>query len=264
MPSVSVGPPPELRPSGALGTIGLLTTEHGRYSRFWTSFMGILAPGPVRIITKYSLNIAEARNQIFEEAEGDWVWFMDDDHTFDQNLLINLLARNVDIVQPLVLSRYAPFSPVIMGPRTADGVKHWKFALQKNDPPMKEVYVAGTAGMLVRRRVWEAIPKPWFTMGEVSPEVLGEDVSFCRRAKDAGFKVWCDMENTMGHLNVGEVRPRRLPDGSWVTVVKFGNGEFEVSAPEGQFRVDPATGKVHDAAGNEMPEGVMIDASTAE
>jgi glycosyltransferase involved in cell wall biosynthesis len=250
--------------SGPVGTIGLLTTEHGRYSRFWTSFMGILAPGPVRIITKYSLNIAEARNQIFEEAEGEWVWFMDDDHTFDQNLLINLIKRNVDVVQPLVLSRYAPFSPVIMGPRTADGVRHWKFALQSDDPPMKPVYVAGTAGMLIRRYVWEKIPKPWFTMGEVTPEVLGEDVSFCRRVKDAGFQVWCDMENTMGHLNVGEVRPRRNPDGTWVTVVKFGNGEFEVNAPAGQFRVDPSTGKVYDQEGNEMPEGVQIDESKAE
>jgi len=39
------------------------------------------------------------------------VFFMDDDHTFAPDLLLNLLARNVPVIQPLVLSRYGPFAP---------------------------------------------------------------------------------------------------------------------------------------------------------
>jgi glycosyltransferase involved in cell wall biosynthesis len=232
------------------GTIGILTTEHGRYSRFWNSFLAIQPPGPTKIITKYSLNIAEARNQCLEEAEGDWVWFMDDDHVFAPDLLRNLLARNVDVIQPLVLSRYAPFGPVIMGPKAPNGKAHWRFALNQNDPlDLKEVFVAGAAGMLIRRHVWEKIDPPWFTMGQIDPAVLSEDMSFCHKVTAAGFHIWCDMQNIMEHLNVGSVAPRRKPDGSWVTVIRFGNSEVEIPVAEAKFRVD-ANGNALDMQGN--------------
>jgi hypothetical protein len=214
------------------GTIGILTAEHGRYARFWLSQLSLQPPGHAKLLVKFTVNIPEGRNEIIREAEGEWVWFIDDDHTFDSGLLTRLLAREVDVVQPLVLSRYAPFGPVVMGPRTPDGNKHWRFALTPRERGgLKEVFVAGAAGMLLRRRVWEAIPPPWFTAGELNPEIIGEDVTFSRRVTGAGFRIYCDLDNRMGHLNVGEVWPVwNEESGEWETEVRFGMGAFRIPA----------------------------------
>lgn len=244
----SEGPP-------KLGTIGLLTGETARFTRFFLHQMGLQLPGPVKFLTKFSLNIPEARNQVLAEAEGDWVFFMDDDHTFAPDLLMKLLARNVPVVQPLVLSRYAPFGPVIMGPQTGDGKAHWKYALTTTDPTdLKPVHVAGAAGMLIRREVWEKIPPPWFTYGELQPDVLSEDMGFCRKVREAGFPIYCDMENRMGHLNTGEVWPIRLPDGTWKTRVIFGSQAMDIDAAAPKFRLDDASGKAFSLEnGEEVP-----------
>jgi len=245
-----VGPNGERR----LGTIGILTGESGRYSRFWNCQMALRPPGPCKLIVKFSVNIAEARNQILREAEGDWVFFMDDDHTFAPDLLLNLLARNVPVIQPLVLSRYGPFGPVIMGARTGDGKAHWKFALSLTDPPeLKPVEVAGCAGMLVRRAAWEQLDDPWFESGQVQADVISEDMHFCRKLRAKDIPIYCDMRHTMGHLNVGEVWPIRNEDGTWKTRVIFGNQALDIPAAAPKFRVDNATGKVFDPDGREVP-----------
>jgi len=232
------------------GTIGILSGESGRFTRFWLSQVGLQPPGPVKLITKFSVNIAEARNEVIAEAEGEWLWFIDDDHTFDPGLLQRLVARNVDVVQPVVLARYAPFGPVIMGPATPDGKKHWRLALQPSDlPGLKEVYVVGAAGMLIRRKVWEAIPRPWFTAGDLNPEVVGEDVGFCRRVREAGFRVYCDLANPMGHLNVGEVWPVwNAKEGVWETELRFGQASLRMPAAAPNYYLD-ASGKVFHADG---------------
>lgn len=234
-----------------LGTIAILSSEHGRYTRFWLSQLGLKPPGPTKLVTKFSVNIAEARNEALADAEGEWLWFIDDDHTFAPDLLTKLIARDVDVIQPLVLARYAPFGPVIMGPETQDGSKHWRLALLPSDKGgIKEVHVAGAAGMLIRRRVWERIPRPWFTAGDLNPEVLGEDVGFCRRVRAAGFKVYCDLDNRMGHLNVGEVWPVWDEEHQrWETEITFGQGAMRVPAAQPKYYVKPETGEAFKADG---------------
>ena len=227
------------------GTIGILTSEGGRFSRFWLAMLSAAVPPRVKVIVKMSLNIAEARNEILRDAEGAWVWFIDDDHTFPPDLLQNLLAREVDIVQPLVLGRYGPFGPVAMGAQTPDGKQHYRFALKADDPyGLRPVDIVGCGGMLVRRHVWEAMEPPYFAAGTLAADVVSEDISFCRRAKAMGFGVYVDMDHPMGHLNIGEVWPERLPDGSWRTKLIFGNETIYIPAAPPRMRVDPDTGEV--------------------
>jgi hypothetical protein len=226
-----------------VGTIGILTTEHGRYSRFWLTMLAAAMPPRTKLIVKMSLNIAEARNEILREADGEWVWFMDDDHTFAPDLLRNLLARDVDIIQPLVLTRYAPFAPVMMGPETPDGKNNYRLALTPQlATGLEEVEIVGCAGMLIKRRVWEALRYPYFTSGSLAPDVLSEDFAFCRAARAAGFRVFTDLDNRMGHLNVGEVWPERLPDGTWGTKLIFGNEAILLPAAAPKMTLDVKTG----------------------
>lgn len=233
---------------GGGGTIGVLTTEQSRFTRFWMALLTEAMPPETKLIVKMSLSIAEARNEVLKEATGDWVWFMDDDHTFEPLLLRKLLSRNVDIIQPLVLTRYAPFAPVIMGPPTGEGAKHWRYALTSAESTgIKEVHVVGCAGMLIRRRVWEAMEYPYFENSHYAKDSISEDVGFCLKARELGFKVWVDLDNRLGHLNVGEVWPERDPDtGEWYTRLIFGQETIKLPAAKPKKRIIHETGEIVD------------------
>ena len=60
----------------------------------------------------------------------------------------------------------------------------------------------GAAGVLIKREVFEAIEPPYFSFGEKTPsgETVGEDVYFCVKAREAGFKVWCRTDLPYAHL----------------------------------------------------------------
>jgi hypothetical protein len=192
-----------------------------------------------KIIVKLGVDVAKMRNEVLKEMEGDWCWFIDDDHTFSGDLLQKLLARDVDVVQPVVLKRYSPFGPVHMGPKLPDNEAHWQFALTQGDPiGLKEVHIVGAAGCLIRKHVIDKVGFPWFEIGRLEPDGLGEDIIFCRKAKALGFRIWCDLENPLGHLNVGAVTPKRKPDGNWYIELEFGNQKFEVPVPEPKFMTD--------------------------
>lgn len=224
------------------GTVGLCCHETARYTRFWNSFMALQMP-PVKIIVKLGVDIAKMRNEIIRDMEGDWVFFMDDDHTFAPDLLQKLLARNVDVIQPLCLKRYAPFGPVHMGLQVPDSEAHWQFALTKDDPKtIKPVTIVGAAGMLVKKKVLKAVGDPWFEIGKIEKDGLGEDIAFCRKVNAKGFQIYTDLENIMGHINIGVVTPTRDPDGTWWTEVEFGNQKIKMPTAEAKF--------MHDAEGN--------------
>lgn len=242
--------------SGVVGTIAILTGEIARYSRFWLALTATAKPGPIKMIVKIGLNIAEARNQALREAKGDWIWFLDDDQYWPPDTLVKLLERNVDIVQPLILMRQYPFSPVHMGPPTEDGSKYWRYALVPGESGLKECHAVGTGGMLIRRAVWETIPEPWFEIGQLNPEVLSEDIIFCKKAKDRGFKIYCDLDHPMGHLTPVELWPKRRPDGKWMTDLRIHTWATSVPQPRANFSVD------YDPEGRQIVKARIPDAST--
>ena len=54
----------------------------------------------------------------------------------------------------------------------------------------------GFGAVLIKAEVLKAIPRPWF----FGMEGTGEDVSFCYKARKAGFEVWMDTSIKLGHL----------------------------------------------------------------
>ena len=87
-----------------------------------------------------------------ERMHGDWVWFIDDDHAFDPQILMQLLSWNVDVVAPIYLMRQKPFLPVTL----VDEGKSIDLTTVPTEG-LAEVYATGTAGMLIRRRVFNKI-----------------------------------------------------------------------------------------------------------
>ncbi len=215
--------------------IGILSNEAARYAAFWGCMMQLVVPeGSVRDVaigTDYVGNRNLLAQRCLDEGF-DWAWFVDDDHTFAANLLDKLLtsgrAFDLPILVPLCTTRRAPFSLVDYG-RNPDPVGPDYLSVSLKDVPAEgiiELDAAGTAGMLIRRDVFEAMPQPWF---ENSPR--SEDIVFCEKAIAAGFKIHADLACRLGHILTATVTPGYTGDG-WVTGVVMGGLQFAIGTSE--------------------------------
>jgi len=80
-------------------------------------------------------------------------------------------------------------------------------SLQKIGYPV-EVYGVGLGFMCVKSGVFESLKRPWFSLGKILQEVdgvtyelpLGEDLHFCERVAEQGYKVYVDPSIIVGHV----------------------------------------------------------------
>lgn len=114
---------------------------------------------------------------------------------------------------PLDLIASAPdeVSIVGMGAGINDGRLRWNIetpAKPANIAGFQEVNAVGTGCFLIRSRVWEAIPGPWFRHVTSNDELLspeggtGEDIYFCKLARKHGFRVWTHGTALAGHVRM--------------------------------------------------------------
>lgn len=152
--------------------------------------------------------ISEAREMIAEKAIElgcDWLLFIDDDSVFQPQVLEQLLSHDVDIVSGLVFQRKSPFYPCIFKLDDKNGNKDL-YMLECIDKGLTEIDATGMAFTLIKTKIFKSIPRPWFVWGDKSLGIyvdkggLGEDLSFCIKAKRAGFKVYCDTDINVTHI----------------------------------------------------------------
>jgi len=152
-----------------------------------------------------------ARNNIVEVAlqvAADWLLMMDDDHIIDINessgdpskgaeaydFLKQLLEHDVDIVGPVYYQRGGHGKPVIMD-ENEQGDPFFISELDLGES-IQERAVQGGGCMLIKMKVFDKLGPPWF-----EPEfTYGTDVQICKKARDAGFKVYNDPTLEIGHV----------------------------------------------------------------
>jgi hypothetical protein len=170
--------------------------------------------------------IAEARNDLARKAldhGARWVFFCDDDHTFESDLLGRLLRHDVDIVVPVVLLKKPPHHWVAWkhfdipaGISDEELGAMWGRPGHEARPEGKgliEIGCGGTGAVLIRAEVFEALPEPWFQFGRIlAPDQPGEDQWFFLKARRAGFRMFCDTSTMIGHLTTVNVMPVVDPD----------------------------------------------------
>jgi integrase len=69
-------------------------------------------PQGTRLAFVMGTYVQASRNELVKqmlETDAQWLFLVDDDHTFDRRLLINLLDRRVDVVGSLSLPRKPPY-----------------------------------------------------------------------------------------------------------------------------------------------------------
>jgi len=156
--------------------------------------------------------VVRGRNKLVErllESDSEWLLFMDDDHVFPGDLLERLLSHDKPVVGSLYLRRQAPFAPLAFSHKE-DGLYQTINLSELPGEGLLKVQAVGTAGLLVRREVFEAIGSPWFEYGKTERWDASEDIIFCEKAFWHGFDIHVDLGAHLGHMTPTAIWP------SWV------------------------------------------------
>ena len=202
------------------GYVGIACADLARYTAFDICWDQLRLPPGTRYRRFPGLSVAANYNaacRAMLETDAQWLWLMDNDHIFPSDQLLKLLERDVDIVTPLYLRRLPPFLPVLHGDESRSYTRY-NFEYLKGKEGLVDVTGDGTlptGGMLIKREVLETIADPWFETGQIDSEYGSWDIYFTEKARQAGFRLFVDTDNPMGHIVPLTLWPVRHDDGSW-------------------------------------------------
>ena len=198
------------------GTVGVIIGPLARYRAMFTSLETLKVPKGTNLIFAEGVDIARNCNLLVETMTGHWLWLMGDDHRFQPDLLMNLLERKVEIVAPVVCVRGKPFNTVAYKTAIVGGHENTRYTCQllNDEQPqggLIEVAATGSAGMLIRKWVFDNLPKPFFGYTRHT----SEDIGFCLNATASGWKIYLDLEQTMSHITPCDLEPVKDKNGKW-------------------------------------------------
>ena len=150
--------------------------------------------------------IYESRNNLAKQAityNCDYVLWLDSDMAFDRDVLTRMLRHmesGKDIVTGLYFRRRPPFTPVLFKELNfEEGNLKWEgYDDYPEDEPF-EVAGAGFGCLMLKKDVLLDVLLNYQTFFNPM-EHAGEDIAFCVRARELGYKIWCDPTIKLGHI----------------------------------------------------------------
>lgn len=204
----------------------MLTGELARYADTMADLAAISVPLGTGMTWFRGVLIADGLNKslgaLYERSDLEWAWLMGDDHRFGSETLLKLLDRDVDCLIPMCVHRAPPFASNVV--EHIDGKRRLKMITEFPTSglyKLKEGETCGDAGMLIRKRVLDAIPRPWYDNLR-SGSFSSEDLAFTRRVREAGFDAHVDCDVRIGHVTPMTVTPV-VADGQWKIGVDAGD-----------------------------------------
>lgn len=151
--------------------------------------------------------IYTSRNSLAMKAiqtEADYVLWLDSDMVFEpdtlERLMKTLTENNLDIVTGLYFRRVPPYSPVLfdMLEMRRDAICEWtEFKEIPNE--LFEVGGCGFGCVLMKTDPFIDIQAKFGNMFAPIGNT-GEDLAFSWRARQCGYKIWCDPKIICGHV----------------------------------------------------------------
>ena len=167
----------------------------------------------------------EAVNRCMK-GQYDYLIMFDADMVYPKDVVQRLIAHDKDVVngvyywKVLKQTKEGPkaYAPHVYLKRKQDmfdeGTDMHRYDpidINRIEQDLVEVDALGGGGMCIKRHVLEKIGPPYFScQWEDSSWISGEDMRFCKSAKDNGFKVWCDLTLQFGHLTQGAIYEKNL------------------------------------------------------
>lgn len=151
--------------------------------------------------------VYNARNELAKQAikaEADWVLWLDSDMVFEPNLLNRMLEvckeNDIDFLTGLCFRRKPPYTPCLFDRLEKVGHGASYTAIMSVPDGRFKVGGCGFAGVLMSTDVLLSVMAKFGGRMFDPMEGFGEDVSFCWRARQCGYEIWCDSEIELGHV----------------------------------------------------------------
>ena len=151
--------------------------------------------------------IYTSRNNLALKAiqmEADYVFWMDSDMTFQPDTLVRMMKtlqdNRLDILTGLYFRRVPPYTPVLFDKLDIkhDSICSWTEFHEIPDG-LFEVGGCGFGCVLMNAGVFLDVQSKHGNM--FAPIANnGEDIAFCWRARDCGYKIYCDPSIICGHV----------------------------------------------------------------
>jgi len=162
------------------------------------SIYDLTAPDNCELVFQYffGYNVDQVRNLIADWVVNgfDYLFSVDSDIAFDSDTLIKLMAHNRDVVSGLYIQR-KPGQHIleIYEPNGYGGVVNMPYGKLKGRS-LVEIAGCGFGCVLVKAQVMRTIGYPQFKYHSAidHANTISEDNDFCRKAREAGFKIWAD------------------------------------------------------------------------
>ena len=172
--------------------------------QFFQSFIQFDIPWQWSVVMPTRGRVDDLRNnaiaKIIENGSFNKILFLDTDHIFPPDTIKKLLSHNKDIVSGISFRRSEPYDPILFNfkENSMEQITKWV------DGELIEVGAVGAACLLVDISVLKNISKnKWFEMNyKFGDGVISEDLAFCLKAKNAGYKVYVDTSCTNDHLGI--------------------------------------------------------------
>jgi len=149
-------------------------------------------PGPATV------SMAVIRNNLIEnflKSDCTHALCLDGDQVFPEDMVYRLLNHNKDIVSAYVCVKNQPEKPNAF-------VKHGDQYIPYKGVGLEEVDAVGFGGILIKREVFERMPKPWFAYEDSKTKITTEEIYFFEKAKKLGYKLFCDFNLKCSHLGL--------------------------------------------------------------
>lgn len=137
------------------------------------------------------------------QMDADYVLWLDSDMTFMPDTLQRMhqmmAEQDLDILSGLYFRRVRPFSPVLFDKLICDGEDKGFTEFDEIPPALFEVGGIGFGCVLMKTGVFLDVQGKFGAM--FTPlNGFGEDLSFCWRARECGYKIYVDPTLACGHV----------------------------------------------------------------
>jgi hypothetical protein len=161
----------------------------------------------INLYTSTGTLIFDQRNAIVDSViaeKCDYLMFIDADMRFPKDALIRLLKHNKDIVGVNATTRSEPVKPTAKNINfEEDGSVSFLPVYSNVKKGIEKVDAIGCGVILIKNSVFKKMEKPYFYFEQLpNGKLLGEDIYFCIKAKDAGIDTYVDHDLSLeiGHI----------------------------------------------------------------
>lgn len=133
------------------------------------------------------------------DRDATHVLWLDSDMRFPPDLIGRLLAHDVDFVAANCSKRKEPVEP------TAMDLEFNRIWPDPDVEGLQEVSVVGFAVVMMKADMLRGVGSPWFEAQWLPSKgyFAGEDMYFCKKANEAGYKLWIDHDLSWEIQHVG-------------------------------------------------------------